>query len=121
MITKHVDTYYTNSYLNRFADKKSAIEDEKTRNSCKYKVKTIRDIDFYTIKGQGIEAIDDYAKPCSGTGTTGNKIKVYLFKNMIENMQKYVETYGENVGTYAQHRGMGHFTDAIVVLEENKE
>ena len=120
MITKHDETFWTNKYFGRFTSGESALEDEKLRDFCQYKVTTISpEIDFNTIRGSGIEGIDDMGKPW--TSQKDGKSRVYLFKDMIAKMQELVDEYGESVGYANQHRGMGHFGDYVVLLEKNDQ
>src|SRR4029079_11853800 len=102
MVQKHVDVYYTNKYLNRFPDEESAWKDELSRDSAPFKVRNLNNLSFTKdIRGDGIEGIDDHGKPL--TGQRNDKNFVYLFKDMISRMQKFIEQYGENVGYCSQH------------------
>lgn len=120
MVTKHIDVFYTNKYLNRFSDEESAEKDEELRDFAPFKVKNLNNLTFSAeIQGDGIEAIDDHGKPW--TGQRNDKNRVYLFKDMIIKMQKFIDQYGNNVGYCNQHIGMGNFLQNIVLLEENKK
>ncbi len=118
MITKHTDTYFTNKYGNRFTSEELAEQDEKNRDHSPFKVKTILpNIYFENFHGEGIDAINDYGKPW--TGQMNDKTKVYLFQNIVAELQKLMEKYGDNIGYTHQHFGMGNFMNAIVLLEKN--
>jgi hypothetical protein len=118
MIQKHTDIYYTNKYGNRFVDEESARQDENLRDYCPYLIKTILpNLYLENLYGNGIEGINDYGKPYSGQ--INDKTKVYLFKDIIKNMQAAIDKYGDNVGFTYQHFGMGNYSNAIVLLENN--
>ena len=53
-------------------------------------------------------------------GQLDDESKVYLFKDMVEELNKMITKYGENSGFCNQHFGMGNTSDVIVVLIENK-
>lgn len=112
------ETKYINKYGNTFLSKESARQDEINRDFCRYKVETIiPNLYFEQFHGEGIEGINDYGKPM--TGQINDKTKVFLFKNIISELQKLIDKYGENVGYTHQHFGMGQMSNAVVILKEN--
>ena len=133
MITKHTDIYYTNDEIpkggipffeRRFSTEAEALEDERVKKNNPYRVKTIHKsvklqqnsntLDFSNVKTNGIVALDSYGEPMLPV----QHDTVYLFKDMIKNMQLLIDEFGENVGTCRQHRGTGYYADAIVILEK---
>lgn len=108
--------YWTNKFGGRFASEELAAENEKLREETPWKVRNL-EVYLRALFGRVSTAIDDTGKPF--TGQRDDKSEVYLFKNMIEGLQAYVNQYGDNVGFCHQHRGMGSHSDMVVVLEPN--
>jgi hypothetical protein len=80
MITKETEIWYHNKYGNKFRSEEEARVDEEHRDTSPWKV-VQTNIDFGTIKGQGIEALNDFGQPW--TGQMGNRSIAYLFNIMI--------------------------------------
>lgn len=115
-VKKVESSYWTNQFLGRFATEQQALDDERLRKSCEFRIETTLDT-FSKVKGAGVEGIDNMGKPF--TGQFGDKNTLYLFTDMIKNMQSYIDTYEDKVGVVRQHRGMAIYGEYIAVLKSN--
>lgn len=116
-ITKNKNVTYTNGYGYSFCSEEEALADEKRRYSHEWRVAKILGIYYEHQRAKGVTAIDDTKAPF--TGQPHGTCTVYLFKDLVENMQNLLAKHGELSGFTTHHCGMGKDVSEMVLIERN--
>lgn len=119
MITKHTDTYWTNSFHGRFTSEQAAIDDEELRTMRPLTLKS-SEAGIADYQPNYTEIVGAKNGVWSGQPHWGVH-RVQLLRDIVTYCNEWIALHGEWIACMKVNQGMGHERDRFVIVGPNPQ